>query len=164
MKEWVNVRDFEKIERHAISWFWFICTRGPSLWFGKACHWDVSQLYWYKLDIIKIFLFRFMISLTPGGLYTEAVTQNGHLIALLCLPVSDLSPPVKEVMTCASFRYPHAVLSGSVLMPSSQLTLKSVFHILNSCFSTGKSPFCLPEVLVPFPMTRRVITIPFSKC
>lgn len=98
-----------------------------------------------------------MISLTPGGLYKELVAQNGHLIALLCLPVSDLNPVVREVMVCASFRYPHAVPSGSMLMQNSQLTLKSVFHILHSCFPIGKSHFCLPEVLVPFPMARGLL-------
>lgn len=126
-----------------------------SLWLGKAWHWDVSQLYCYKLDIIKVF--RLMISLTPGGLYKELVARNGHLIALLCLPVSDLSPVVREVMVCASFRYPHAVLPGSMLMQNSQLTLKSVFHILHSCFPIGKSHFCLLEVLVPFPMARGLL-------
>lgn len=99
-----------------------------------------------------------------SGLYKEVVTQNGHMIALICLPVPDLSPPKREVMVCTSFRYPRAVLSGSMLMQRSQVTLKSGFHILHICFSIGKSPFCLPEVLVTFPVTKRVVTIPFGKC
>lgn len=73
-----------------------------------------------------------------------------------------------SVPSCVRSQPARAGGDGSSFFPTpsggSQLTLTSLFHISHSRYSIGKSPPCVPEASAPFPMMKRVITIPSSKC